>query len=63
LLIRNTLPPDRPVFRVQNFTTMIVASRAFVDAVTESRLTGIQAKAVETMSGAVEQGDEADEAR
>ena len=50
LLIRDTLPADLPVFRVQNFTTMIVATRAFVEAVTDARLSGVVAKPVETAS-------------
>jgi uncharacterized double-CXXCG motif protein len=62
-LVRDTLPAGLPVFRVQNFTTMMVASRAFIEAVATAGLTGIVAKPVETLpdGGAVEQGDEADE--
>jgi uncharacterized double-CXXCG motif protein len=48
-LIRDSLPPDVPVFRVRNFTTMMVARRAFVEAVAKAELTGIIAKPVETV--------------
>jgi hypothetical protein len=37
------------VFRVRNFTTMMVARRAFVEAVAKAELTGIIARPVETV--------------